>query len=196
MFGKWQPRTNDPMLSLYSGVSVSKAKANRGTPYTVFAVFDDKTDPSNEKYEMEWNGFWHFVNVLQFNPEFAFVTLTGLENMIYMKLDEPMSVVVDTSVQAEFNSEWDNVFEELFDDEAKDMAATLKEISAPVPDVIGYELDDEDEVVAEIEMAWTEKKIAYLTEDQSEYEEMLTEKGWTIIHNDTAVSKEMFGGEN
>jgi DEAD/DEAH box helicase domain-containing protein len=84
MFGKWQQRTNNPMLSLYSGIAISKAKANRSTPYTVFAVIDDKTDPANEKFEMEWNVFWLFVNVLQFNPEFSFVTAIGLEKMIYI----------------------------------------------------------------------------------------------------------------
>lgn len=196
MFGKWQPRTNNPMLTIYSGISITKYKTDKSTPCTVFAIFDDKTNPSNEKFEMEWNGFWHFVNVLQFNPEFAFVTSIGLEKMIYMKLDEPVSTVADTPVQTTVNSEWDNVLEELFDNAAKNMALALKEINAPIPDEIGYELVDEDEIVAEIELAWIEKKIAYLTEDQSEYKEILTEKGWTIIHNDTTVSKEMFGGEN
>ena len=196
MFGKWQPRTNNPMLSLYSGIAISKAKADRSTPYTVFAVYDDKTDPANEKFEMEWNGFWHFVNVLQFNPEFSFVTAIGLEKMIYMKLDVPITVTTTGTEQPATNSEWDNVLEELFDDAAKDMAEKLKEANAPVPDVIGYELTENDEVIAEIEMAWTESKIAYLTEDQTEYEEILTKKGWTIINNDTAVSKDMFGGVN
>ena len=196
MFGKWQPRTNNPMLSLYSGISISKAKADRGTPYTVFAVFDDKTDPANEKFEMEWNGFWHFVNILQFNPEFSFVTTIGLEKMIYMKLDEPVNVTASATEQPASSSEWDNVLDELFDDAAKEMADKLREVDAPVPDEIGYELTDNDEVIAEIEMAWTESKIAYLTEDQMEYEEILTEKGWTIINNDTVVSKEMFGGIN
>ena len=90
----------------------------------------------------------------------------------------------------------DNVLEELFDDAAKDMAEKLKGANAPVPDEIGYELTENDEVIAEIEIAWTESKIAYLTEDQMEYEEILTDKGWTIINNDTAVSKDMFGGVN
>ena len=184
------------MLSLYSGIAISKAKADRSTPYTVFAVFDDKTDPANEKFEMEWNGFWHFVNVLQFNPEFSFVTAIGLEKMIYMKLDEPITVTTTGTEQPATNSEWDNVLEELFDDAAKDMAEKLKVANAPVPDEIGYELTENDEVIAEIEMAWTESKIAYLTEDQTEYEEILTKKGWTIINNDTAVSKDMFGGVN
>lgn len=196
MFGKWQPRTNNPMLSLYSGIAISKAKADRSTPYTVFAVFDDKTDPANEKFEMEWNGFWHSVNILQFNPEFSFVTAIGLEKMIYMKLDETISVTNTLTEQPAPNSEWDNVLEELFDDAAKDMAEKLKGANAPVPDEIGYELTENDEVIAEIEMAWTESKIAYLTEDQMEYEEILTDKGWTIINNDTEVSKDMFGGVN
>lgn len=196
MFGKWQPRTNNPMLSLYSGIAVSKAKADRSTPYTVFAVFDDKTDPANEKFEMEWNGFWHFVNVLQFNPEFSFVTKIGLEKMIYMKLDEPVTVDTEVTEQASANSEWNGVLEELFDEMAKNMAMVLKEANAPIPDEIGYELIDNDEVIAEIEMVWIESKIAYLTEDQMEYEEILSDKGWTIINNDTTVSKDMFGGVN
>ena len=196
MFGKWQPRTNNPMLSLYSGIAVSKAKADRSTPYTVFAVFDDKTDSANEKFEMEWNGFWHFVNVLQFNPEFSFVTKIGLEKMIYMKLDEPVTTVPAVTEQVSANSEWDGVLEELFDEMAKNMAMALKETNAPIPDEIGYELVDNDEVIAEIEMAWFDSKIAYLTEYQMEYEEILSENGWTIINNDTTVSKDMFGGVN
>lgn len=196
MFGKWQPRTNYPMLSFYSGISVSRAKADRSTPYTVFAVFDDKTDPANEKFEMEWNGFWHFVNILQFNPEFSFVTKIGLENMIYLKLDEPVKESVVMTEQSAGNSEWDNVVENLFDNSAKDIAKRFKEVNAPVPDEIGYELTEGGEVIAEIEMAWINSKIAYLTDEQMEYEDLLSEKGWTIINYDTEVSKEMFGGEN
>lgn len=196
MFGKWQPRSNNPMLSLYSGIAISKAKADRSTPYTVFAVFDDKTDPANEKYEMEWNGFWHFVNILQFNPEFSFVTRIGLEKMIYLKLDEPATTVVKVTKQASANSEWDGVFEELFDEMAKNMAMALKNANAPIPDKIGYELVDNDEVIAEIEMAWIENKLAYLTEDQMEYEKILSDKGWTIINIDTTIDKDMFGGAN
>ena len=113
-----------------------------------------------------------------------------------MKLDEPVSAVDDVPEQSVSNSKWDGVLEEMFDDLAKKMAITLKEADAPVPDEIGYELVDNDEVIAEIEMAWIKGKIAYLTEDQMEYENVLTEKGWTIINNDTSVSKEMFGGEN
>lgn len=196
MFGKWQPRSNNSMLSLYSGIAISKAKGDRSTPYTVFAIFDDKTDPANEKYEMEWNGFWHFVNILQFNPEFSFVTRIGLEKMIYLQLDEPVTTVVKETEQASANSEWDGVVEELFDEMAKNMAMTLKDANAPIPDKIGYELVDNDEVIAEIEMAWMEKKLAYLTEDQMEYEKILSEKGWTIINFDTTIDKDMFGGAN
>lgn len=79
---------------------------------------------------------------------------------------------------------------------AKSMAIALKDANAPIPDEIGYELVDNDEVIAEIEMAWLESKIAYLTEDQMEYEEILSEKGWTIINNDTSGFKDIFGGVN
>lgn len=113
-----------------------------------------------------------------------------------MKLDEHVTVVADVTEHIVTNSEWDNVLEDLFDDPAKKMAMTLKEANAPIPDEIGYELVDNNEVIAEIEMAWIESKIAYLTEKQMEYEDILSEKGWTIINNDTSVSKNMFGGVN
>lgn len=125
-----------------------------------------------------------------------FVTKIGLEKMIYMKLDEPVTTVTAVTEQASANSEWDGVLEELFDEMAKNMAMALKEANAPIPDEIGYELVDNDEVIAEIEMVWLDSKVAYLTEDQMEYEEILSEKGWTIINNDTTVSKDMFGGVN
>ncbi len=80
---------------------------------------------------MEWNGFWHFVNILQFNPEFSFVTRIGLEKMIYLQLDEPVTTVVKETEQASANSEWDGVLEELFDETAKNMAMTLKDANAP-----------------------------------------------------------------
>ena len=94
--------------------------------------------------------------------------------MIYLQLDEPVTTVVKETEQASANSEWDGVLEELFDETAKNMAMTLKDANAPIPDKIGYELVDNDEVIAEIEMAWMEKKLAYLTEDQMEYEKILS----------------------
>ena len=116
--------------------------------------------------------------------------------MIYLKLDEPATTVVKVTKQASANSEWDGVFEELFDEMAKNMAMALKNANAPIPDKIGYELVDNDEVIAEIEMAWIENKLAYLTEDQMEYEKILSDKGWTIINIDTTIDKDMFGGAN
>ena len=126
----------------------------------------------------------------------AFVTKIGLEKMIYMKLDEPVTTVPAVTEQVSANSEWDGVLEELFDEMAKNMAMTLKNANAPIPDKIGYELVDNDEVIAEIEMAWIENKLAYLTEDQMEYEKILSDKGWTIINIDTTIDKDMFGGAN
>ena len=55
---------------------------------------------------------------------------------------------------------------------------------------------DNDEVIAEIEMAWIENKLAFLTEDQMEYKKILSEKGWRIITSDTTIDKDMFGGAN
>ena len=39
-----------------------------------------------DKYEQEWNGFWQFFNVMQFNKSFAAVCRTGLDSHAYVTL--------------------------------------------------------------------------------------------------------------
>ena len=70
----------------------------------------------------------------------------------------------------------------LFDDISKKVADECRYRGIPAPEEAGYELaDDSGEVIAEIELAWTEKKIGYMTEDQQADKEKANEKGWKIF---------------
>ena len=73
----------------------------------------------------------------------------------------------------------------LNDDATIDLADKLREHGISTPDEIGYEITDQyGEVVAEIELAWINKKIGFMTDDKIDHRRKAEEKGWKIL--DTA----------
>ncbi len=92
-----------------------------------------------------------------------------------------------------------NEFDGFFGEDAKNFikAAADAGIPAPSKDYVGYEVEGDDgEVVASLELAWPDKKIGFLTENQFEDKEKLEQKGWTIIDiNRLSEAAEIFGGK-
>ena len=177
-------------------------------PVTVCAVLNDEKDQRTDKYENEWNGLWHFTNIMQFSEQFIAVSSTGLQNMNYVALpivdtfstpfDEATAGMVVSDGWTELlKSEMAQLFEEetlTFIDMAKDA-----KIPAPTEDGIGYEVEGNDgEVVATVEIAWPDRKIGYLTADQLEDKEALESAGWKILSiTDLAGAITLFeGGES
>ena len=188
-FGKWIPRSSNAHLQIYAGIIAGELK--KQGPVTVCAVLNDEKDQRTDKYENEWNGLWHFINIMQFSEQFIAVSSTGLQNMNYLAL--PIGDTVSTSSDAvtvgmAVSDGWSELLKsemaQLFEEETLtfiDMAKDAK-IPAPTEDGIGYEVEGNDgEVVATVEIAWPDRKIGYLTADQLEDKEALESAGWKIL---------------
>ena len=68
------------------------------------------------------------------------------------------------------------------DDISKSIADECKARGIPAPEEAGYELADASgEVIAEIELAWIEKKIGFMTEEQAADIEKAKASGWKIF---------------
>lgn len=185
-FGSWTPRSDNAHLSIHAGILAVRMKADKDAFVPVCAVLDDRKEARTDKYEQEWNGFWKFVNLMQFNSQFIAVCHTGLEAQVYSSL--PVGIVdtaaEDTAPASGNAGEWDEIMGMLFDDETKAIAEACMEKGIPAPDEAGYEMTDETgEVVAEIELAWLDKKIGYMTEDQVTEKEKAESVGWKICTN-------------
>ena len=186
-FGNWVPRSSNAHLQIFAGIVASELK-NKGT-VSVCAMLNDEKDQRTDKYENEWNGLWHLWNIMQFSEEFIAVSNTGINNMEYIRL--PLVSDNSTIEQIE-NTELDNGWStfinsemaEFFDDETMAFIEMIKDkdIPAPCEDDIGYELvNNEDEVIASLEIAWVEKKIGYMTADQIEDKKAVESLGWKVI---------------
>ena len=183
-FGTWIPRSDNTHLYLYAGVLAERMKADKNAFVSVCAVLDDRKDSRTDKYEQEWNGFWQFSNVMQFDDQFIAVCNTGLDNHAYTalpvgKVDMAAEDNAPTAVSME---EWDEIMGMLFDDISKAIANECKKHGISAPEEAGYELANySGEVIAEIELAWTEKKIGYMTEEQQADIEKAKADGWKIF---------------
>lgn len=87
---------------------------------------------------------------------------------------------------------WKEIMGLLFDDAAIEVAHALKENGVEIPAEIGFELvDDTGAVIAEIEMAWTSKKVGYMTAEQMENRRKAENAGWKICDNADQIKMAM-----
>lgn len=201
IFGIWYPRKDQGNIQILAETSKTDIQTKKmDAPIHIAAVVNDgvtKTD----KFDVDWNGFWHFVNVMQFNDYAVFLTQKGVSNAIYTVLE-----IADNMSEADTDSMlvdnvtddvWAEVLDELIDDIAKVYAVSMMKAGIPVPDIVGYELEDPNTGadIAEAEMAWENKKIAWLLPEQEKYEARFLSYGWKVIKSSDSVDTAVFGGE-
>lgn len=197
LFGTWSPRSENMHLNIYSGILTERLKQDKTASAGVYAVLEDRQDLRTDKYEEEWNGFWQFFNIMQFLQTFIAVSNNGLDAMSYLLLPL-VNAQIPTYAgknEAKDESKWDDIYGLLFDKEAKHFAGRAKNLKISAPDEIGYDLvNDIGEVVATVEMAWTDVKVAYMTIDQLEYRSLLEKLGWVVLNEKSEINTAIFGG--
>ena len=188
LFGIYLPRVINNCLSIYSCIN-KDTMTKDSVPY-VFTVLNDEESSRGDKYEEEWNGLWQFFNMMQFSDAFYGCSIKGLELNAYDVLSKESEV---ENLQ-ESNSEWDEIKQQLFAEEAIDFMQKCIAANITAPSVVGFELEnDSGVIVAEAEMAWESRKIVFLTAEQiEENKTMFEENGWTVIDSSNGI--DILGG--
>jgi DEAD/DEAH box helicase domain-containing protein len=84
LFGTWKPRSVNSHTTVYSGVVSDEMQRNKTkADILVYVLLNDFDTERTDKYEAEWNGYWQFVNVMQFLNRFTAVSAAGLKQMVY-----------------------------------------------------------------------------------------------------------------
>ena len=192
LYGTWKPEKDSSQFYTLSGISMTRMKADRETPCTVFAVLEDRVSERSDRYQKAWNGFWHFFNVMQFDPMFAGVSAKGIEDHVYLNLPIPSDMQEIKSF--ELVKGWTAIKDEVFEEESSNFIQKASSLNIPAPDQVGVDLTDADEqVVGTLEFAWPKLKICYLTEEQCEKREQIEKMGWKVIDRNTVIAKDMWG---
>jgi DEAD/DEAH box helicase domain-containing protein len=195
-YGKWIPRSSSSHLTILAGVDVTDMqKQKTKAAVIVCAILNDSPDNRTDKYEQEWNGFWHFYNAMQFLPGFAGVTENGMSAMIYNIIPSYSPDVEDANADSDTSEQWTEILEQVFDDEAKVYLNKLITIGVPSPSSVGYELvNSRGAVIAGCELAWEDKKIAFLLEEDAK--DIFEREGWKVIMVNEDVDISAFEGGN
>lgn len=197
-FGTWIPRTNNAHFMVDTGVTLKEIGDKKyETDAVVAAILNDRAEERTECYQQEWNGFWQFWNLLQFNPKFVGVSETGLEKQAYNRLPY---VYEEADQEADpGKAAWSAIIaDDLLDEGAIAFARKLADagVPAPNPENVGLELaDEQDEVYAMIELAWPDLKVGYLTGEQADNRDELEAQGWTILTDEREIDTRIWGGK-
>ena len=130
---------------------------------------------------------------MQFLPEFMAVSQKGLESAFYKGLDFVIAEDIP-ALQVAAPNPWNEIIDEqLFDEDSIAFAKQLKELGI-MPDKVGYEVISGNEEII-IELAWSDKRIAYLTADEAEHKMALQRLGWTVVQNVAEIKSLITGGK-
>ncbi|WP_419885747.1 DEAD/DEAH box helicase [Paenibacillus sp. B-A-8] len=197
IFGKWIPRSCTH-LTILAGVASSDMQTNKSKAIiSVCSLLNDDVGTRSEKYEAEWNGFWHFFNVMQFLQSFYAVSTKGLNLLVYNAI--PMAMMRETAASIDqeqlYDVSWIEVKEQIFDDITKACVTKLMRLGISAPSIVGYELQDSSAaIIAECELAWEEEKIALLLPTQLNHKHIFEANGWRTFLLEEEFTAYMFQG--
>ncbi len=194
VFGTWMPENG--RIAVFAGIRTSELQTQKGEALpTVCAVFDEEKENS-DRFEADWNGFWHFVNIMQFSRNFYAVSSAGIKQMIYQAIPVKTDAVLSAAVLPEnTDAQWADILKLVLDDSVKECSRRMIECKISAPSAVGFELTDKNgAVAAECELVWENKKAALLLPEQMEYKDIFETNGWTVITLENACSLDILKG--
>ena len=201
IFGIWQPREQQTAMRCLAGTDISHKPSGKRPAVSVAAVLEDHPElrPENH-YEAEWNGFWHFCNIMQFAVSFVAVSKLGLEREVYLALNLPPMEMDSIKDEAE-GGRWDEIIRQVRDSADKDETLCiqrLKQAEIPLPDIITDDISgDDDRVIDAVELGWSKQKCAFILKVCDAAKENFEKAGWVVFDEtvDEQEIEEIFGGK-
>lgn len=140
-------------------------------------ILEDRSEYLNDSFiERDWNGFLRNLNITQFQKGLLFTTESHLDKDVYpvFEIDKSKEDKID-------HGRWNEVLEELIDEEAVNLIEFLKDEGIEELPKIGFELVDDEEVIGEAELVWEDHKVALLMDYQEENLDIFKENNWTTL---------------
>ena len=147
-------------------------------------LMDDHAAGGGSPWKSAWREFLRVSNVVQFLPEVAFMTSTGLQEGLYGSLLDAET----GDEQQPSNAALELLLADVLDAGARQIVMAADQADVELPEA-GFEIaDDQGEIVAVAELAWPDARVCVLTKAQLEYAEAARAVGWLIWLVDDAAA--------
>lgn len=175
----WKSTQQNNLINSYFAIAPPRHKSYDGKGSLVVISIDDRRSEIDDETIKAWTGVLRQYNLFQFLDYSYIVTASGSEDET--ELGQFLLVPPTDREIPSSNSDpiWEQIRTLVFERDAIALIDYMAIHNWQVPEV-GYELtDDTDTVIAEAELAWSNRSLA-LALDASETE-IFTQKGWQIF---------------
>ena len=175
----WKSAQQNNLIQSYFAIAPQKHKSYDIKGSLVVVSIKDNFMEIDDEIVKAWTGVLRQYNLFQFLDYSYLVTANSSENETEL---EPLLLPPPTKAKIASNNTnpiWSEIKELVFDEDAIALVDYMTNHNWQVPEV-GYELtDDTDTVIAEAELAWSDRNLA-LVIDTSETE-IFTHNNWTTL---------------
>lgn len=186
------------LVSVLAFTTAAAVRSQRFEDVGAICRFEDAGQGGKDGYREAWNGFLRLQNLFQFLPRTVFVTAQGLAEGEYDVLEfagQEKALGRGAAGEGEDPTQL-AAYADILDD---DVLAALRILAAhgiqpPEVDDIPFELCDENGgIVGEAELAWQDRRIAFVYADQHESIKAFEGGGWkTFTIEELVAAPEAF----
>jgi DEAD/DEAH box helicase domain-containing protein len=146
-----------------------------------FLIYNEAYAVDEPAKHLAWRRWLWLFNIFQTLPVVLLATQTGLEAKDYASLTIVTDVAPGTGAQKKAQAAgWEQVIEQAMS-ELKTGLGVLMDAGVPPPDEVGYELERAGNVIAEAELAWTQRKLVLLMAAHIEFQGVWQNHGWKAV---------------
>ncbi|MEI7910137.1 MAG: DEAD/DEAH box helicase [Verrucomicrobiota bacterium] len=146
-----------------------------------FLILDPTAAETEPEQHQSWRRWLWMFNTLQHLPGVFLATREGMLGEDHAAIT-PVAGAKPASggAQAALAAGWAEVMDQIMESLHPGLLELL-DAGVPSPDEVGFELEEDGEVVAECELAWTRRKVVLLLDHHADHEPAWTERGWLAI---------------
>jgi len=150
---------------------------------------DDGLDARDKSsFEQIWTGYLRLYNLFQFLPHAYFISQTGIDAGEYDSLSPLLQSLGKTTQWEGPSQAWTEIYE-CTDDQIHPLLRQLIEANWPPPVIPPFELTNEgEETIGEAELGWADVKVAFLTKEQLQKQDVFTEAGWQALSLEEVIA--------
>jgi len=145
---------------------------------SVHLAIDDTHARQDKEFENAWSSFWGCANLLQFLSGLTLSSATGVKQGIYPAWAPTQPKAVAPEPEGAAAAEWEEAADlSVFGD----AVLLIKEQGLPPPEVGVELLDEAGEVLAELELAWRDQRLAVVEDLDSGARQAVERLGWIVL---------------
>jgi len=160
-------------------------------PSPGFVIYNDSHLHDEPERHLAWRRWLWLFNVLQTLPGMLLATRTGLDAGDYATLTFSTGARPASGAEGAANAAaWESVIEQAMGALEEGLRGLML-AGLPPPNEVGYELDQAGDVVAEAELAWTQRKLVLLMPAQADSTTVWAAHGWTTLVADDGWQQQL-----